>query len=96
MYAGFNQREIPPERMDEVVHTYLNSADPLRRQQGSIGAILLTDRNTGNVLNITLWKSESQMDADVPPAMSIAFQSGSMPAKLTRLALIFHNPSILR
>jgi len=26
----------------------------------------LTDRNTGNVLNITLWKSESQMDADVP------------------------------
>ena len=66
MYAGFNQREIPPERMDEVVHTYLNSAVPLRRQQGSIGAILLTDRNTGNVLNITLWKSESQMDADVP------------------------------
>ena len=52
--------------MDDVIHTYLNSAVPLPRHQGSIGAILLTDRDTGNAVNVTLWKSESQMDATVP------------------------------
>ena len=52
--------------MSEVIQTYRSTAVPLRRAQGSIGAILLTDMDTGDAVNITLWKSESQMDAAAP------------------------------
>jgi heme-degrading monooxygenase HmoA len=65
-HARVTTRQVQSGKMDEVIHTYRNSAVPLRRQQGSIGAILLTDRDTGNVVNITLWKSQSEMDAAAP------------------------------
>ncbi len=65
-HARVTTRQVQSGKMDEAIHTYLNSAVPLRRQQGSIGALLLTDRGTGKVLNITLWKSESEMDAAEP------------------------------
>ncbi len=52
--------------MDDAIHTYQNSSVPLRRQQGSIGALLLTDQSTGKAINITLWKSDSEMDAAAP------------------------------
>ena len=62
-HARVTTRQVKSGKMDDVIHTYLNSAVPRRRQQGSIGAILLTDRDTGNAVTVTLWKSESQMDA---------------------------------
>ena len=65
-HARVTTRQVQSGNMDEVIQTYLNSAVPLRRAQGSIGAILLTDRDTGNAVNITLWKSESEMDAAAP------------------------------
>ena len=65
-HARVTTRRVESGKLDEAIHTYLTSAVPLRRQQGSIGAILLTDRSTGKVLNITLWKSESEMDAAFP------------------------------
>ena len=65
-HARVTRRQVESGKLDEAIHTYLKSAVPLRRQQGSIGALLLTDQSTGNVLNITLWKSESEMDAAAP------------------------------
>ena len=94
-HARVTTRQVQSGKMDDVIHTYLNSAVHLRRQQGSIGAILLTDRDTGNAVKVTLGKSESQMDAAALPAVWIAVQSGSMPVKLTRSALIF-SPLISR
>ena len=65
-HARVTTRQVESGKLDEAIHTYLNSAVPLRRQRGPIGAILLTDRSTGKVLNITLWKSESEMDVAAP------------------------------
>ena len=62
-HARVTTRQVQSGKMDDVIHTYLNSAVPLRRQQGFIGAILLTDRDA---VNVTLWKSESHMDAAAP------------------------------
>jgi hypothetical protein len=65
-HARVTTRQVQSGKIDDAIHTYLSSAVPLRRAQGSIGAILLTDRDTGDAVNITLWKSENQMDAAAP------------------------------
>ena len=56
-HARVTIRQVQSGKMEDAIQVYLNSAVSLRRQQSSIVAILLTDRDTGNVVNITLWKS---------------------------------------
>ena len=65
-HARVTTRQVQSSKMGDAVQAYLNSAVPLRCQQGSIVAILLTDWDAGNFVNITHWESESQMDAAVP------------------------------
>ena len=94
-HARMATRQVQSGKMDDVIHTYLNSAVPLRRQQGSIGAILLTDRDTGNAVNVTLWKSEIQMDAAATSGDVDSISVGQHARETTRSALIF-SPLISR
>jgi len=66
-HARVNKRQIQGGKMDEAIRTYQDSTVPrVRGQQGSTGALVLTDRGTGRVIAISLWASEGDMDAAGP------------------------------
>ena len=66
-HARVNTRQILPGKMDEAIQTYQDSTIPrVRGQQGSTGALVLTDRGTGKVIAISLWASEGDMNAASP------------------------------
>ena len=66
-HARVNTRQIQSGKMDEAIRTYQDSTIPRARgQQGSTGAIVLTDRGTGKVIAISLWASEGDMNAAAP------------------------------
>ena len=66
-HARVNTRQIQSGKMDEAIHTYQDSTVPrVRGQQGSTGALVLTDRGTGKVIAISLWASEADMRAAEP------------------------------
>ncbi len=56
--------QILPSKVDEAVDLYRDSVVPAARQQkGFKGVYLLTDRNTGKGISITLWETEADMTA---------------------------------
>lgn len=56
--------QILPDKVDEAVDLYRDSVVPAARQQkGFKGVYLLTDRNTGKGISITLWETEADMTA---------------------------------
>ena len=65
-HARVNTRQIQSGKMDEAIHTYQDSTVPLRRQQGSTGVLLFTNRGTGKAVAISLWASEGDMRAAEP------------------------------
>ena len=66
-HARVNTRQIQAGKMDEAIRTYQDSTVPrVRGQQGSTGALALTDRGTGKVIAISLWASEADMNAAAP------------------------------
>ncbi len=66
-HARVNTRHIQSGKMDQAIQTYQDSTVPrVRGQQGSTGGLVLTDRGTGKVIAISLWASESDMDAAAP------------------------------
>jgi len=66
-HARVNTRQIQAGKMDEAIRTYQDSTVPrVRGQQGSTGAVVLTDRGTGRVIAISLWASEAGMNAADP------------------------------
>jgi len=56
--------QIVPGKLDEAVGLYRDSVVPAAKQQkGCKGLYLLTDRNTGRGISITLWETEADMTA---------------------------------
>lgn len=56
--------QILPSKVDEAVDLYRDSVVPAARQQkGFKGVYLLTDRNTGKGISITLWETVADMTA---------------------------------
>jgi heme-degrading monooxygenase HmoA len=54
--------QIVPGKLDEAVDLYRDSVVPAARQQkGYKGVYLLTDRNTGKGISMTLWETEADM-----------------------------------
>ena len=63
-HARVNTRHIQSGKMDELIHIYQDiTVARLRDQQGSTGAILLTDRSAGKAVAISLWATETDMIA---------------------------------
>ena len=66
-HARVNTRQIQVGKMDAAIQIYQNSTVPrVRGQQGSTGALVLTDRASGKVIAISLWASEADMNAAGP------------------------------
>ncbi len=64
MNARVTLVQILPGKVDEAVDRYRDSVVPAARQQnGYKGVYLLTDRNTGKGISITLWETEADMIA---------------------------------
>jgi len=56
--------QVLPGKVDEAVDLYQGSVVPAAKQQkGYKGVYLLTDRNTGKGISITLWETEADMIA---------------------------------
>ena len=67
MHAGFNYRQVPPERMDEAIRTYRDSTLPaVRSHQGFKGALILADRNASKIIAIGLFDTEADLRARTP------------------------------
>ena len=67
-YARFNYRQFPTSKMDDVIETYRDTVVPVvGARKGCVGCILLTARDTGKLVSISLWESVSDMRASLPP-----------------------------
>ena len=65
MFARLTIFRISPDRVDEGTKRYKESVLPATREQkGYRGTNVMVDRNTGNVVTITLWESEEDAVAN--------------------------------
>ncbi len=64
MFARVSTFEGPPEHVDDFRHALVEHMLPaLRRLEGYQGVLILTDREGGKVLGVSLWESEESMGA---------------------------------
>ena len=62
MQARLVTVQVQPGKIDEAISIYRDSVMPAAKQQkGFKGATLLTDRNTGKGVSVTLWETEADM-----------------------------------
>ena len=62
MFARVSTFEVRPERLDEMEREGTEHVLPaLRRLDGFNGGLVLTDRQSGKVLVVSLWESEQTM-----------------------------------
>ena len=61
-YARVTRVQAPADRLEEAIRNYREQVVPAAQQQaGFQGAYLLADRQTGQVLSITVWESEDAL-----------------------------------
>ena len=83
MHARVNYRQVPPDKMDEVIRTYRDVTVPDRRaQKGFKGGYILTNRDTGKVIALALWETEADMMAATPPG-AVDAVTGEPPVRET-------------
>jgi heme-degrading monooxygenase HmoA len=61
MYACATTLKTSLERIDEGIEGYESGLATFREIEGSRGAFLLVDRNSGKGVGVTLWESEDAM-----------------------------------
>ena len=61
-HARVTHVQILPDEFDETISIYRDSVVPAAQpQKGFKGVLLLTDRNTGKGISITMWEAEADM-----------------------------------
>lgn len=64
MHARMSILEGPPDQIDEGLRYVREQVMPqLRQQDGFEGFIVLSDRQSGKVIGVSLWESEQAMQA---------------------------------
>jgi hypothetical protein len=64
VFARITKFEGSPERLDELRYAVVERTLPaVRRLEGFAGAVVLGDRQSGNVQVVVLWETEEAMDA---------------------------------
>ena len=64
VFARITKFEGSPERLDELRYAVVERTLPaVRRLDGFAGALVLADRQNGNVQVVVLWESEEAMSA---------------------------------
>ena len=66
MYARVATGQVQPGKMDEFLKIYNETQRTINQQaKGFISARVLTDRNTGKGIALTMWEKESDARASV-------------------------------
>ena len=87
MFARLMIASINMDKLDETIKIYKESIVPAAKsQKGYKGAYLLTDRNTGKGVSITLWDSEEDSVANE--------QSGYLQEQVGKLKEFFTAPPV--
>jgi heme-degrading monooxygenase HmoA len=87
MNARVTLVQISPGKLDEAIGVYRDSVAPAaKQQQGCSGVYLLTDRETGKGISITLWETEA--------AMTMGESSGYYQQQLAKFKGIFGAPPV--
>ncbi|MBI3977397.1 MAG: antibiotic biosynthesis monooxygenase [Chloroflexi bacterium] len=87
MHANVLEIRIQPGKTDDTAAIYRDSVMPFAtRQEGFIGALLLTDPAAGKGISVTLWETEAHLAAVVGP--------GYMEEQLARFAGLFAGPPV--
>ena len=77
--------QIQPGKTDEAIGIYRDSViSAAKQQKGFKGAFLLTDRNTGKGVSVTLWEMEADLKAGEA--------SGYYQEQITKLGGVFAAP----
>jgi len=64
MYARVIFAQFRPEQTDEVIQLYREAVvSEHRKQHGSKGTMVLTDRASGKGISITFWETEADLQA---------------------------------
>jgi quinol monooxygenase YgiN len=64
MYTRVTTFQSHPDKLDDVLEVIRTSIIPaLQQQQGYHGLLVLTDRQIGKGITITLWESEADLQA---------------------------------
>ena len=78
MHARVSTRQIQSGQMDDAVRNLRDLTVPnLREQRGFKGGLVLTDRNAGKLITISLWESEADLRAHDPPGYHGAVAAGA-------------------
>jgi heme-degrading monooxygenase HmoA len=81
MYARVNYRQIPPGKMDEAVRVYREVTGPDRRAQpGFQQGLILTNRDTGKLIALAFWASETDMK-EASPSGHVNAVAGGPPER---------------
>ena len=65
MFARVTRIQVKSDQVDEAIKIYSESVTPARKaQKGACGGYLLTDRQTGKGMAISLWDSEEDAIAN--------------------------------
>jgi heme-degrading monooxygenase HmoA len=76
MFARVSRFEGRPENVDQSIQRVRDQVLPaLRETEGGKGLIALVDRESGNLLGVTLWESEDAMQASEERADQIRQES---------------------
>lgn len=78
MYARVTRSKVQPERVDEALSWFEQSALPQAESTpGFAGALELFDRETGQALTVTLWETAEARTASEEMAASVRSEAES-------------------
>ena len=85
MHAGVQSATIQPGKVDEVIKFMRDAGLPkMKKQKGFKGLFVLTNRETGKYLHISLWNTEADATA--------AVTSGDRQEAVAKAAALFVGP----
>ena len=86
--ARFNFRQFSPDKLDEVIESYRESVVPVvGTRSGCVWCVVLTARDTGKLISMSLWESDNDMRASLPPGDVDAIVGGPPMRELYEVKL---------
>ena len=68
MFARVTTMKGSPDNVDNGIQEFTNQPQRYGREDGFIGKFLLADRTSGEMISITLWETEGQLQATAATA----------------------------
>ena len=68
MQARVARYEVPPDRSDDAVEAFLESAREIAEMDGFHGGYVLVDSETGTAMSLTLWETQASFETSATKA----------------------------